>query len=170
MKGVYFMDLKENQYDAFSHLKCRDCKHCNIRADLDGELASNLCPINHKKVKVSKPWFASYDVGNCPICKNFEPNKTSKWLHERWEGLDRYFKDKEKVFEEENIPMSYFRPKTISLIKDNNFDVRYVILYDDWFNCNVDIDNYLYKSYYARCKKSTEHPTGYKMVKELREV
>jgi hypothetical protein len=148
----------ENQYDAFPCLKCRDCKHCNNKAD--------LCPINHTSVKMSKPWFATYDVGNCPICKNFEPRPSLKWLYERWEGLDRYLTDKTEIFMEENIPLSEMHPKTISLIKDNNFDVRYVIPYDDWFNCNVDIDNYLYKSYYKRSKDS---PFGYKLIKEYKD-
>jgi hypothetical protein len=148
----------ENQYDAFPCLKCRDCKHCNNKAD--------LCPINHTSVKMSKPWFATYDVGNCPICKNFEPRPSLKWLYERWEGLDRYLTDKAEIFMEENIPLSEMHPKTISLIKDNNFDVRYVIPYDDWFNCNVDIDNYLYKSYYKRSKDS---PFGYKLIKEYKD-
>lgn len=156
----------ENQYDVFPCLKCRDCKHCNIKADLKGQFASPLCPINHKAVKMSKPWFATYDVGNCPICKNFEPRPSIKWLYERWEGLDRYLTDKAEIFIEDNIPLSEMHPKTISLIKDNNFDVRYVIPYDDWFNCKVDIDNYLYKSYYVRSKDS---PIGYKLVKEYKE-
>lgn len=159
------MDLKENQYDAFPCLKCRDCKHCNVKADLDGESASNLCPINHKDIKISKPWFASYDVGNCPICKNFEPKKTLKWLYERWEGLDRYFKDREICFKEDGLV--YIPPKQICIIFNDNFDIRYAIPYEDYFNCNVDTSKWIYKSYFKRDKSS---PLGYSRVTEYREV
>lgn len=161
---------KENQYDAFPSLKCRDCVYCNIRAELDGETVDSHCPINHKEIKLSRPWFASYDVGNGHICKNFAPSKTCKWLYDRWEGLDKYYADMEQILSSEgysDIQIHRYLPPfntTLSLNLNNNNDIRYAINMNDYFNCNVsESTNILMKSYMKQSRKS---PWGYKRVTE----
>lgn len=157
---------KENQYDAFPSLKCRDCAYCNIRAELD----DSHCPINHKEIKLSRPWFASYDVGNCHICKNFAPSRVCKWLYDRWEGLDRYYADMEQILRSDGYSDTqihrYLPPfnTTLSLNLNNNNDIRYYINMNEYFNCNVNkATNILMKSYVKQARKS---PYGYKRVTE----
>ena len=161
---------KENQYDAFPSLKCRDCIYCNIRADLDGKTVDSHCPINHKEVKLSRPWFASYDVGNGHICKNFAPSRLLKWLYDRWEGLDRYYADMGQILRSDGYSDTqihrYLPPfnTTLSLNLNNNNDIRYGIDMNDYFNCNVNEEtNISIKNYMKQTRTS---PYGYKRVVE----
>lgn len=169
--------LRNNQYDAFSNLKCGDCAHCKGMSFMDGYESCPLCPVDHKHIRVAKPSFKSYDPCDCPICKNFEPSIIDKWLAIRWMGLKKYELDRQYALSLDKIdyhPFDFVKyndanwgspnkaMKTIGLVLDKNEQVTYYIPYEEYFNCSIDINNYLYKQYYKR----TKNGCGYKLVTE----
>lgn len=136
--------------DEWCRLECRECKHFNAKADMNG-VESTCKRLDHKHLRFAKKIFQSYDCGchDTHTCSDFEPDeKKVPWLYNHWNEV------KEQI-----IPYGEF--ETIELNVDGNTDVRYVIWANDFYN-NTFINKdgslkWVYKYYQVPSRSSVTH-------------
>lgn len=141
--------------DECCRIDCGHCIHFKVNAD-QANVESTCKRLDHKHLKFAKPWFKSYDCGQfcgCP-CRDFAPKPLYKWLYEHWEGFDDFYRDEDLT------------KKTVSLVIDGDFSVRYHVKALDFINntfLNEDGSlNWFEKIYY----KQTRASFGYKLIHE----
>lgn len=139
---------KEEFFDEWSHISCKDCKHYSCKDDC-------FCKkrLDHKKYRIAQPWFVTCYDYDFHICSDFVATDHYPWLYNHWK----------KEFTED----CYNKNGTISIIIDGDKSVRYCIKAEDYFfNTFLDENGNLKwtkKMYYKQSRKS---PTGYELIRE----
>lgn len=111
--------------DDCPHFMCRHCAKWKVNADM-GECT---CPkLDHKKIKLYKPYFKTYDCGaHHIICSEFVPSNPDYKDFEDWTNFEDYW----KIFKEVWLTDNY-KSHGVAVVLNGNYEIIYYVPLNVW--------------------------------------